>query len=97
MEDVVQLLDEAAETAEVDAKETVEGGVEVGDDVAEERDGDDGEETHGQLGAVGGTLHEQHAEKGEVAEGLQEGPPARQGQRGGGRGGDGEGRFVARS
>ena len=66
-----------AETAEVDPEEAVEGRVEVGHDVAEEGDGDDGEEAHGQLGAVRLALHQQDAQKGEVAQGLQERPPAR--------------------
>ena len=55
----------------------MEGRVKVGHDVAEEGDGDDGEEAHGQLGAVRLALHQQDAQKGEVAQGLQERPPAR--------------------
>ena len=66
------------QSGHVDPEEAGEGRVKVGHDVAEEGDGEDSDDTHGQLHAVRLRRDEQDAEEGEEAQALQEHPPATQ-------------------
>lgn len=60
---------------QINPEETTEGRVEVGHDVTQHTDGEYGDDTHGQLQAVGESLQKQNTDEREKAKRLQECPP----------------------
>ena len=68
-------MNNVGQHGDVDLEEAGERVVKVGDDVAEQTDGEDGHDAHDELEAVRLTLHEQDAEERKEAETLEERPP----------------------
>ena len=66
--------------ADVDTEDAAERRVEIGDDVAQQTDGDYGEHTDEEVTVVRVRLGEEDAEEGDETEQLQEQPPGRNGE-----------------